>query len=562
MDRYLTVEEAASRSGVSGATIRRWAASGKIPATKRGGVWLIRGDYEATPERRHLRSDLGQLDVGLALRHIRSVDLKELWVPDILRYEDLMTESALPWLLAEAEIRIGAPERLQPAEPVLNPKTPFLSRNSAMLSLPDRIAYHAAVLPIVDLADPLLPDSVFSARPSTDPKYLLRKGRDQWLRWRSATLDLVNQGYEWMVKTDVTSFFDFVQHRQLLADLQRLGVPEVSHVTLRRMLSAWERSPGVGIPQGPDASRVLGNVYLLEVDQEMQSDRWAYTRFLDDIRVLGRARGDIVDGMAVLQEALGRRGTVLSSEKTVALRGDAAKKELTDDRLDAIEYGLRTGGDESSSSELRALFRDAVSRGPGLDIRSIRFSLWRLRELGDRYAIPTVIGNLEDLGPVAPIVAAYLQPNLHMESVVGGLTEFLLDPSRNLSNYLSVWLLAALLDAELPYPDGLVSYARSVSRNANQPSYHRSVAFSLVGRNSEAADIAWLRRTTRREHNPILLRGLLVALARAGELDRETADVASAKDGALKHTVKYLREHRSVPSLIAADRSQRRSIRA
>lgn len=560
MNRYLTVEEAASLSGVSNATIRRWAGAGKIPATKRGGVWLIHSDFKAAPERRHTTEEGDALSYDLALRHIRSVDLKELWVPDILRYEDLLTESARPWLISEARLRVEAPELIEPPEQVLNPKTPFLSRNSVMLSLPDRIAYHAAVLPVLELSDPLLPDSVYSARPSPDSGYMLLKGRDQWLRWRRANLTLIDEGLEWMVKTDLTSFFDFVQHRQLLADLQRLGIPEVSHDALRRMLRKWERSPGGGIPQGPDASRVLGNLYLLEVDQEMQSDRWAYTRFLDDIRVFGRTRRNVVDGMAALQEAVGRRGNVLSSDKTVMLKGDHARDDLTDDRLDAIEYGLRATGDRSSARDLRALLRDALGGSPKIDLRAVRFSLWRLRELGDRHAVPTVLTNLEELAPVAQIVAAYLQPNLHMESVISELTEFLNDPARNFSDYLSVWLLATLLDADLPYPEELVSYARQVSRDANQPSYHRIIAFSHLGRAGETADVAWLRRTVRREHNPSLLRGLLVALARSGELDRETKQTASARAISLQHTVKYLSEQRTIQSLIVPDRSHRRPI--
>ena len=40
-DRWLTVPEAAAELDVDPSTVRRWAATGKLPATRRGSRWLI-----------------------------------------------------------------------------------------------------------------------------------------------------------------------------------------------------------------------------------------------------------------------------------------------------------------------------------------------------------------------------------------------------------------------------------------------------------------------------------------------------------------------------------------
>src|SRR5438094_633470 len=92
--QMLTVEEAATRIGASVATVRRMAQSGRVSAVKSGRQWLI--DARTLPGygRPTRRSARSPVDVEKALRHVRETDFSELLVPDVLRYEDLLTPAA------------------------------------------------------------------------------------------------------------------------------------------------------------------------------------------------------------------------------------------------------------------------------------------------------------------------------------------------------------------------------------------------------------------------------------------------------------------------------------
>jgi hypothetical protein len=62
--------------------------------------------------------------------------------------------------------------------------------------------------------------------------------------------------------------------------------------------------------------------------------------------------------------------------------------------------------------------------------------------------------------------------------------------------------------------------------------------------------VSWLRDAIRAEFDPSLLRAYLVALARAGQLDRDSAAATVARVASLDATVRYLRIHQDLPSLL------------
>ena len=72
----------------------------------------------------------------------------------------------------------------------------------------------------------LLTDAVYSARLSSHARYLNKNGRDQWLAWRRETIRLIGEGYVWLVRTDLTSYFDSIEHRLLFADIDRSAGPQ------------------------------------------------------------------------------------------------------------------------------------------------------------------------------------------------------------------------------------------------------------------------------------------------------------------------------------------------
>ena len=94
-----------------------------------------------------------------------------------------------------------------------------------------------------------------------------------------------------MLSTDVVSYFEYVEIGILIQDLlglkgtdgQVVGLLSVFLNELQRSTDIW------GIPQGPDASAILGNFYLRPVDRVLELNKSVVgLRFQDDLMVFAK----------------------------------------------------------------------------------------------------------------------------------------------------------------------------------------------------------------------------------------------------------------------------------
>jgi len=558
-DESLTIEEAAAILGLSVATVRRRCASGEIKARKVGRSWIVDGRAlpkpvrRSTPRRSGLTSTL--LDFERSIRHLKNQDLRnDVWVPDVLMHEDDLGHPES--LILAAADRVDGAALHEPATVVPVPKSPFFPRNAANLSLTDRLAYHAVVLNAAPVVDAQLSDSVFSARTSNDGKSLLKNGRDCWLAWRRAVIAELSVDSPYMVATDITAFFDFVKHELLLPELRDSGVDQRVIDSLRRMLREWASAPNTGIPQGPDVSRVLGNFYMASVDHVMDGiEGVRYFRFMDDVRIVGSSRAEVIAALQTLDQECRRRGLALSSKKTELHHGLEAIESMAEAELDAVQYAFdaRDDDDEDLRNELASLFERALNDDGTVKTRWARFSLSRLFRLRDRSVLDRVLDSLENLAPLGDLVPRYLYPWMRQERVKSRITAFLLDKERNTSAYLSTWLLAAMLDN----PDDLsvewVDYARPIALDRARPSFHRSIAINCLALGRQSRDLDAIRDLVRHEHDPEIVRAALTALRRVNRLSKDVGE-ASRRHPGLLDTVEYLRGRADLPSLIFSTR--------
>ena len=79
---------------------------------------------------------------------------------------------------------------------------------------------------------------------------------------------------------------------------------------------------------------------------------------------------------------------------------------------------------------LKSILINAL-KGERIGIRNVRFSAWRLAQLRDSSVIGRILAKLEDLSPVASVVAAYLKPFISRKSVRRRLEEFMNDETRS-----------------------------------------------------------------------------------------------------------------------------------
>ena len=544
---YLTVDELAHRSGMTADALRAKCRSGAIPATKHGGRWLIDETMVAGvvgSNRSYAR--LSRLvDVKTALGHVRSLDLVEEWVPDILRHEDQLAN--IDAVLAGARLRIrsglwDAPRAVEV------PKTSFFTRPGRLVSLEERVALHAVVATFARDVDSSLSSRVYSARLATAGKYFTRKGTHQWKRWLRYVRRRLTNGEPWMIKTDLTAYFDTIKFDLLEAELQALAVPADTRGALMNMLQAWSPLQGMGLLQGPDAARVLGNLYLAPVDAAMQVTGVGYSRYMDDVRITGPSKAVVIEGLRVLERECRSRGLILSPNKTTLHSGKDALNVDREDARGAVLYFLGVKDFRQAKARLRQILRKSIAQ-EGVERRNFKFSLWRLAKLRDRTVLANVLARLDDLAPVASVVAEYLRPYISDPVVETALSDYLNDVQNVRHPHLVFHLFAVMLDHAGPLPRPWVDHAARLMKDADAPAELRGIAANLAARSRRRGVVSWLRSSARSSQDIYLVRSYLTALARIGSLDSKTIDAVRGRDPLLARSITYLVGTKSLPSL-------------
>jgi len=355
----------------------------------------------------------------------------------------------------------------------------------------------------------------------------------------------------WVAQTDITGYFEHIHHNILFEELSALGISGQPLRALRVMLSKWCTVEGVGLPQGPNASRLLGNFYLAAVDESMEAKGYVYRRYMDDIRILAHSKSEAVEAVRDFEKFCRERGLSCSSNKTKVLSAEEYLAGSDTAELDAAAYSFNAGH-PGAQPMLRKILKQALS-AQGVDATRVRFSVWRLARVRDASAINTIIKNLEHLAPFASVVGAYLRPFITRRTLQPKLTEFLSDSQRSYSHHLRAWLFAAMLESRV-IPVEWADLARENATNLNLPPYLRSVAGCVLAKSQSARDIAWLKSRLALEHDPDVLRANLVALKYGNALNKREVKVVTDRQPRLHIFGEWLlSQGNALPSLLFAD---------
>ena len=122
-----------------------------------------------------------------------------------------------------------------------------------------------------------------------------------------------------MATFDLASFYDTISHDLLLKGLfPKITTGDLNQVS--KYLQTWSSDRAVskhshGLPQGPIASGILAECFLLPIDLELQKRGRGYIRYVDDIRLFGKTEDEVRTELIKTESLCRERGLIPQTGK-------------------------------------------------------------------------------------------------------------------------------------------------------------------------------------------------------------------------------------------------------
>jgi RNA-directed DNA polymerase len=167
--------------------------------------------------------------------------------------------------------------------PVRRVEIPKPSGGTRMLGIPtvqDRFIQQLLLQALTPVFDPQFSEHSYGFRPGRSAQDAVR-----------AAQRYAQEGKEWVVDIDITKFFDHVNHDILMGRIaQVIRDKRVLHLIgeyLRRgaMVDGLVTASVEGTPQGGPLSPLLANIYLDDLDKELDRRKHSYSRYADDCNI-------------------------------------------------------------------------------------------------------------------------------------------------------------------------------------------------------------------------------------------------------------------------------------
>ena len=258
------------------------------------------------------------------------------------------------------------------------------------------MVYDASVLAMTRKIDAAIPGNVYSYRWSNYKNGLFSpKSHSIRMQRRGRRLSKKNNELL-MLRTDITSFYEYIDIDILMGDLRVMGMHRWALDLLERFLAEFNSlSSSWGLPQGPDASGVLSNVYLLPVDRCIRRHNLTHLRYSDDIMIFGPTWVELRKLLLQLNHIFRSRHLSLSASKTKIIPANKVAAEFEDTSKDAVRYNIDIAA-PVAQDELHDYFDRTVSEPP-ISGRDLRFALNQLNRIEDDYAVSWLLNNITEL---------------------------------------------------------------------------------------------------------------------------------------------------------------------
>jgi len=345
---------------------------------------------------------INKLKIEESIKEIQSDEKKgKDFCLDPLRFEDLSIKKVKQEIINEILNKLS-----KGAYNVGNlicidiPKSNYILRPASRPVIIDWIIYNAIVNFIISKIYKEIPKNSYSFTKFKDKfrkKKKYKKQIDYWLEFENDSIKLSkNQNYEYLLVTDISSYFE---HISLVVLKNRLNILHPNNkdynssvnFLIENILEKWtvnNQIPNFGLPQGPTTSTMLADIYLYPVDKEMRDNEIKYLRYMDDIRLFAKNLSELKRNIKTLVIALRKLKLNLNPKKTNIYNLDDPKElekvfDPNRDKLNFIDKIFRRKSRESLIDIIPYLFslKDEYYKNTTFSERYLKFFIFRIVDL-------------------------------------------------------------------------------------------------------------------------------------------------------------------------------------